>query len=70
MMDIHERAEMNALRKRVTTLARQNTRMRAVLTHGVETECSICRIAWCPERERLIGQALGRQRQTLRIPPQ
>lgn len=63
-----ERAEVNALRQRNQFLSRQNTRMRAVLLHALE--CAICRIAWCDEREKLVDRALGRQRQTLRIPPQ
>ena len=63
-MDMLERAEMYALRQRMNYLARQNAHMRKVLLH----DCEICRIAWCPERERLTEQALGRQRQTLRIP--
>lgn len=65
-MDMLERAEMNALRDRMNFLARQNRHMRAALLH----ECATCRIAWCDEREKLVDRALGRQRQTLRTPPQ
>ena len=63
-MDVMERAEMNALRQRNRFLGRQNARLLNVVLH----DCAVCRIAWCDEREKLIDQALGRQRQTLRIP--
>ena len=66
-MDANERAEMNALRQRLLQCQRQNSRLLEVALHG--PACATCRIGWCDVRERLIDRALGRQRQTLRIPP-
>ena len=61
-MDFNERAAQDALRKQLADCRRQNARLRAAMLH----DCAVCRIAWCDARERLIDQALGRQRQTLR----
>ena len=61
-MDLQERGVLDALRKQVAELRRANTRLRAVALH----DCGICRC--CIERERLVDQALGRQRQTMQIP--
>lgn len=66
-MDANERAEMHALRQRLNECQRQNTRLRAVVLH--DPTCATCRIAWCDVRAKLTDIALGRQRQTLRIPP-
>jgi hypothetical protein len=45
-------------------LKRQNAALRSVVLH----QCAICRIAWCPDRERMARQALGRQWFTTRAP--
>lgn len=59
-MDIQERGAFDALRAQVAELRRANARLRAVALH----DCGICRC--CTERERLVDQALGRQRWTTR----
>jgi hypothetical protein len=62
LSDIQERGAIQALERQLAEVRRQNTRLRAAMLH----DCHICRIAWCPEREKLVDRAMGRQRQTLR----
>ena len=60
------RGERAMLRRENAELKRRAARMRAVIFH--ELDCSVCRIAVCAQREKLLREALGRAWLTLRVP--
>lgn len=60
------RGTCDMLRRENAELKRRAARMRAVIFH--ELDCSVCRIAVCEQREKLLREALGRSWLTLRVP--